>query len=187
MGEAMRRVINSTYISLDGVVQDPQNWTFDYRSKDAAQYAHDLLFAVDTVIMGRRTYEGFAAVWPTLKDSTGMADRMNGMPKHVASDSLVDPEWTNTSVTSVADFTGLVRDLKQQPGQDIVQYGFGPLTAALLREGLLDELRLWVHPIFVGANEPRELISQDAVAGSFQLSGVRQFDSGIVVLEYSIP
>jgi dihydrofolate reductase len=75
---------------------------------------------------------------------------MNSIPKYVVSDSLSDPTWNNTTVVSRADFPALARDLKQKPGQDIVQYGYGPVTAVLLREGLLDELRIWLHPITVG-------------------------------------
>ncbi|MCD2444292.1 dihydrofolate reductase family protein [Agromyces sp. SYSU K20354] len=180
----MRRMINSTYMSIDGVVQDPQHWTFGYRSDDAAQYAHDLLFSVDAVIMGRRTYESFSEVWPNLADETGMADRMNALPKFVASDSLTDPAWNNTTATRVEDFPGLVCDLKEQPGQDIVQYGFGPLTGTLIREQLLDELQIWVHPLFVGATEPADLISHHAPQMPFQLADVRRYDSGVVILRY---
>lgn len=182
----MRRVINSTYMSVDGVVQEPERWTFDFRSPDAAQYSHDLLFSIDTVLMGRRTYESFAAVWPTFDDATGMADRMNALPKHVASDTLTAPEWNNTTVTKVAEFTELVRDLKQGQGQDIVQYGFGPMTRALIREELLDELQIWLHPIFVGNVRPASAISHETDAARFRLSDVRRFDSGVVLLEYQL-
>jgi dihydrofolate reductase len=180
----MRRLINSTYISMDGVIEEPQNWTFSFRSADAAEYAHDLLFGVDAVLMGRRTYESFAAVWPTLTDETGMADRMNAMPKYVASDSLTEPAWANTTVCGIAGFPGVVRELKEQSGQDIVQYGFGPVTAALIDAGLLDEVRLWVHPLFVGTSEPAALISQHTAEREFALADVRRFESGVVVLSY---
>ncbi len=180
----MRRVINSTYLALDGVVEEPQNWTFDYRSDDAAQYAHDLLFGVDAVIMGRRTYEVFAEVWPKLTDEAGQADRMNALPKFVASDTLTDPAWQNTTVTAVKDFPDLVRELKNQPGQDIAQYGYGPLTATLLREGLLDELHLWVHPLFTGDATPAHLISHHTAETRLRLADVRRFDSGVVILSY---
>jgi dihydrofolate reductase len=180
----MRRVINSTYMTIDGVIEAPQDWTFGYRSDDAAQYAHDLLFSADTVIMGRRTYEAFADVWPNLEDDTGMADRMNGMTKLVASGTLADPAWNNTTVIPVQDFPDLVRDLKTREGEHIVQYGFGPLTAALMGEGLVDELRIWMHPLFAGNSEPNNLISHHAPETKFGLVDVRQFGSGVVVLRY---
>lgn len=114
----MRRVINSTYMSVDGVVQEPQRWTFGYRSEDLARYARDLVFSVDTLIMGRRTYEVFAETWPKITDDTGVADRINALPKFVGSDTLTDPAWNNTTVSGVKDFPDLVRDLKTQPGRD---------------------------------------------------------------------
>lgn len=182
----MRRVINSTYMTVDGVVEQPQNWTFPYRSADAEEYARDLLFSCDAVIMGRRTYEVFVQVWPNLTDEAGMADRMNSLPKHVASDTLTDPAWSHTTVTGVKDFPALVRELKSQEGQDIVQYGYGPLTATLIRERLLDELRLWVHPLFYGKATPTDVISHHSVETTFRLSDVRRFDSGMVVLAYQL-
>lgn len=108
----MRRVINSTYMSVDGVVQEPQRWTFGYRSEDAARYARDLLLSVDALIMGRRTYGVFSETWPNITDDTGMADRINALPKFVASDTLTDPAWNITTVSSVKDFPDLLRDLK---------------------------------------------------------------------------
>lgn len=178
-------MINSTYISLDGVIENPQDWTFPFRSADAASFAHDLLFSVDAVLMGRRTYESFASVWPTLSDETGMADRMNALPKHVASNSLGSPTWNNSTVTRIDEFTGLVGDLKNSPGQDIVQYGFGPVTAALLDAGLLDEVRLWVHPLFVGAVDQTSLIASHTAQRALDLTDVTRFESGVVVLTYA--
>ncbi|MFI0480811.1 dihydrofolate reductase family protein [Actinomadura sp. 9N215] len=180
----MRRVINSTYMSIDGVVQEPQRWTFGYRSEDAAQYAQDLLFDADALIMGRRTYEVFSGAWPKMTDDTGMADRMNALPKFVASDTLTNPAWNNTTVTGVDAFPSLVRDLKDKPGQNIVQYGYGPLTTALIRERLLDELHIWLHPLFCGGTEPGDLISHHAIDAKFHLADVRHYDSGVVILNY---
>lgn len=180
----MRRVINSTYMSVDGVVEKPERWTFDYRGADAARYALDLLFSADAVIMGRRTYESFAGAWPKATDDTGMADRMNALPKFVASDTLTDPAWNNTTVTSVKEFPDLLRGLKDQPGQDIVQYGYGPLTTTLIRERLLDEIQIWLHPLLTGDTESTNLISHHAIEVKFRLADIRRFDSGVIVLQY---
>jgi dihydrofolate reductase len=180
----LRRVINSTYMSIDGVVQEPQRWTFDYRSEDAARYAHELLFSVDAIIMGRRTYEIFSEAWPKATDDTGMADRMNVLPKFVASNTLTDAAWNNTTVSRVKDFPDLLRDLKGQPGQDIVQYGYGPLTTTLIREHLLDELQIWLHPLFCGDTDSTNLISHYTTEAKFRLADVRRYDSGVVILHY---
>jgi dihydrofolate reductase len=180
----MRRIINSTYISIDGVVQDPQNWTFDYRDEGAAAFAHDQLFECDALVMGRRTYEGFIGYWPTATDDDGTADRMNSIAKYVVSDSLRDPAWNNTTVVGRAELPALARELKQKPGQDIIQYGYGPVTAALLSEGLLDELRLWLHPIMVGGPARDALLAEVSGDARFRLAGHRAFDSGLVILSY---
>jgi dihydrofolate reductase len=103
----------------------------------------ELLLSCDAVLMGRRTYEAFAAVWPTRSGDT-YSGRINVMPKFVASRTLIDPEGKNTTVLG-GDLISEVRELKAQPGRDIVQYGFGSVSYALLEHGLLDELRLWIH------------------------------------------
>src|SRR5579885_173026 len=146
----MRKIINSTYISLDGVVEQPHLWpTIDRPSDErGGQIQTELLLACDAILMGRRTYEGFAPVWQT-RSGDPYSDRINTMPKYVVSTTLTDPDWANTTVIS----TGVVervRELKSQPGRDIVQYGFGAVSTLLMENGLLDELRLWIHPLFVG-------------------------------------
>jgi dihydrofolate reductase len=180
----MRRIINSTYMSLDGVVQDPQNWTFAFRDDAAQKFAHDQLFSCDAMLMGRRTYEVFAGYWPSATDTVGDADRMNALPKYVVSDSLTQPQWNNTTVIGRAEFPGRVRELKEQPGQDIIQYGYGPVTGTLLREGLLDELRIWLHPIMVGGQGLDALLAGVGADATFRLAGHQAYDSGMVILSY---
>ena len=180
----MRRVINSTYMSLDGVVQEPQNWTFDFRDEAAAQFGHDQLFGCDALLMGRLTYEIFAGHWPGVTDSDGSAERMNSMPKYVVSDTLTDPAWNNTTVVGRAEMPARIRELKQQPGQDIVQYGYGPVTGALLREGLLDELRIWLHPILVGGQKIDTLLAGVGAEAKLDLADQRTYDSGMLILSY---
>lgn len=124
----MRRIANATYMSLDGVVQRPELWTFDYRSDDAAQVSHDQLFAAGALIMGRHTYDIFAARWPAASDASGFADRMNTIPKYVLSHTLSKPSWTNTTLLAGDDVVDRIRALKQEPGQNILQYGYGPVT-----------------------------------------------------------
>jgi dihydrofolate reductase len=180
----MRRIINSTYMSLDGVVQKPELWTFDYRDDAAAKFGQDQLFSCGGLIMGRHTYDIFAGHWPTANDAEGSADRMNSLPKYVVSDSLGEPRWNNTTVISRADLPARVAELKQQPGQDIFQYGYGPVTAALLRAGLLDELRIWLHPLLVGENAPDALLAGAGAAARLRLADARTYDSGLVILSY---
>jgi dihydrofolate reductase len=172
-------------MSLDGVVQDPQSWTFDFRDDAASAFAHDQLFSCDALIMGRRTYEGMITYWPTATDTDGMVDRMNSLPKYVVSDSLTEPEWNNTTVISRAAFPARMRELKQQPGQDIIQYGYGPVTGTLLRNRLLDELRIWLHPLVVGEQSLDALLAGvDVATTKFRLVDVKPYDSGLTILSY---
>src|SRR5215831_2285307 len=145
----MRKLINSTYITLDGVIQDPQDWpSLGSFSEQGDQIQTDLLLGCDLQIMGRKTYEGFAAAWPN-RSGDPMSDRMNAMPKYVFSSQVTDPAWNNTTVIA-GDPVKAVQEMKAQDGGNIIHYGFGHLAHTMLTHGLLDELRLWLHPFFVG-------------------------------------
>ncbi len=183
----MRRIINSTYISLDGVIQDPQDWPGSGIEPDGTglKVQTDLLFACDAVLMGGRTYPVFAPAWMA-RSGDPYSDRINSMTKYVVSSTLRDPDWNNTSVIS-GDPIAEIRRLKAQPGQDIVQYGFGQLSYALLEHGLLDEVRLWVHPLFAGQATPADLLFRPSATAQFELTGTLALNTGIVVLTYRIP
>ncbi|HEY1572640.1 MAG TPA: dihydrofolate reductase family protein [Pseudonocardiaceae bacterium] len=179
----MRRIINSTYVTLDGVIQDPQDWpTLGSFSAEGFAIQNELLQSCDAVIMGRHTYDGFVPVW-TSRSGDPYTDHINAMPKYVVSTTLTDPVWNNTIVVD-HDPIDAIRDLKQQPGADIVQYGFGRLAHELMAEGLLDELRLWVHPFFVGTGKSDELLFRGGSAGTFTHTNTTTLDSGIVILTY---
>jgi dihydrofolate reductase len=179
----MRRIVNSTYVSLDGVIENPHLWpSLDVDDPAAGAIQTELLLASDAVLMGRHTYDGFAPVWPT-RSGDPYSDRINTMPKYVVSSTLRDPEWANTTVID-ADVVGEIERLKDQPGQGIVQYGFGRLSHTLMANGLLDELRLWVHPFFVGSGRPQDLMFRDGSAARFDLVDAKPLKSGIVVLTY---
>ena len=180
----MRKIINSTYISLDGVVEGPHLWPSLGRPSDerAGQIQTDLLVSCDAVLMGRHTYDGFAPVWPT-RSGDRYSDHINTMPKYVVSTTLKDPEWANTRVID-GDVAAAITRLKQAPGKDIVQYGFGAVSRLLLEHGLLDELRLWVHPLIVGAGSPSDLLFGAAPAVGFELTDATTLSDGIVILSY---
>jgi dihydrofolate reductase len=178
----MRKVINSTYVSLDGVVTNPQEWTFQFRDDAANQFAYEQLMASDGLLMGRKTYEAFAAVWPTMKDEAGFADKMNSMPKHVASRTLKEPTWNATVIQG--DLAQSVDALKRAEGKDIVQYGYGPVTGTLIEHGLLDELRLWLHPILVGRGGVDDLLLGPRATATLKLADLKRYDSGLLILTY---
>jgi dihydrofolate reductase len=179
----MSKLINSTYITLDGAVENPHTWPSGRHEDDgrAQEVQTNLLLESDAVLMGRRTYEGFAMLWPT-KSGDPYSDKINSMEKLVASTSLSDPEWENTTVIG-DDLVGEITRRKESGG-DIVQYGFGEVSRTLLEAGLIDELRLWVHPLLVGKGSAEDLIFRDGSAAQLELLGVEQLASGIVILTY---
>jgi dihydrofolate reductase len=183
----LRKIINSTYISLDGVVEQPHMWpTLEGRPSDerAEQIQTDLLLACDVVLMGRRTYEGFAPVWQT-RSGDPASDRINAMAKVVVSRTLKDPDWANTSVIA-SNVVDELRALKEQPGQDIVQYGFGAVSRLLMENDLLDELRLWIHPLFVGTGTGGDLLFPKGPPTQFELLDATTLTSSMAILSYRI-
>jgi dihydrofolate reductase len=180
----VRRIINSTYITLDGVIEAPQDWQplIGARGKEGYEVQSELLLSCDALIMGRHTYEGFAPAW-SARSGDPMSDHINSMRKYVVSSTLTDPEWENTTVLS-GDPVEAIRHLKDSPGGNIVQYGFGELSIALMGAGLLDELRLWIHPLFYGKAKPSDLIYRGAPTSLFELAGSQSLDNSVVILSY---
>lgn len=181
----MRKIINSTYITLDGVVENPHFWP-KLPLGGAAEHEEvqwELIERCEILLMGRRTYDVFAESWPT-RAGDPFADRINSMRKLVASTTLADPTWTNTELVA-GDLAGRLKELKSEPGGDIVQYGVGAVTRLLFDEGLLDELHLWVYPQFVRAST-NDLLFDPELAATFDLQTSRALSNGIVVLRYSV-
>jgi dihydrofolate reductase len=177
----MGRIVALTYLSLDGVMESPA-WTGPYFNAEHAKFAHGQLFASDALLMGRVTYEGFAAAWPHLRDAEGeFAVRMNTMPKHVVSTTLERAEWSNTSVVR-GDLATEIAKLKARYDEDILVYASGDLTNSLIALGLVDELKLWIHPVVVGAG--KRLFPEGAEGSSWRLASTTTFGSGAVVLDY---
>ena len=180
----MRKIINSTYITLDGGIENPHLWPSlgDAATEISFDIQNDLLQACDALLMGRRTYESFAAAWPT-RSGDSFSDRINAMQKYVASTTLQEPTWNNTTVIS-ADLIGELRKLKAQPGKDIVQYGLGPVSFTMMEHGLMDEIRLWVHPLILGNSGPARPHFLDCAPAHLQLVGARSLPNGITILSY---
>jgi dihydrofolate reductase len=180
----MRKIINSTYITLDGVVEGPHLWPSFDRSRDERfdQLQTDLALSCDAMLMGRRTYDVFAPVWPT-RSGDPLSDQINAMPKYVVSTTLKDPEWNNTHVID-GDVVGEITRMKQAPGKDIVQYGYGAVSRLMLEHGLLDELRLWIHPLILGRGTPADLLFGGTPSVGCRLTDVTTLSDGIVILSY---
>jgi dihydrofolate reductase len=180
----MRKLVNSTYVTLDGVIKDPQDWpSLGSFSEAGDKIQTDLLLSCDAVLMGRHTYEGFLPVWSG-RSGDPYTDHINATSKYVVSSTLTDPAWENTTVIE-RDPVGAVRELKAREGKSIVQYGFGPIAHELMAAGLLDELRLWLHPFFVGGKAGDEdLLHRAGSSSTFELAESTTLESGIVILVY---
>jgi dihydrofolate reductase len=182
----MRRIINSTYITLDGVIENPQDWPSGRHEDDGRgrEIQTELLLSCDAVLLGRRTYKGFEPVWTSMSGDPA-SDRMNAIEKWVVSSTLTNPTWNNSEVIN-GDVTGEIARRKAQDGANIVQYGWGPVTDLLLANGLLDELRLWVHPFMLGTGTPDDLLFRPDRAAHFELTDTIALASGNVVLTYQL-
>src|SRR5262249_21768803 len=152
----MRRVVAAEYLSLDGVTEDPgpageyehRGWTVPYWNDEISKWQTDQLFASDALLLGRVTYEEFVASWP-LRSGDPFTDRMNGLPKFVASTTLQEPLKLNSTLLK-GDLADAVGKLKEEPGEDNLIYCSGALVNALMRHNLIDEYRLMIYPLVLG-------------------------------------
>ncbi len=174
----MSKVAVSMYVSLDGVIEEPA-WTAPYWNDEIAKFKFDELFASRALLLGRVTYQGFAKAWPTMKDAGDFGDRMNSLPKHVASRTLEEAEWNaNLIKENVAEE---VAKLKQQPGQDLLVYGSGDFVQTLMQHDLIDEYRLLVYPVVLGSGKR---LFQDGSTATLRLVETQRFSTGVVALIY---
>jgi dihydrofolate reductase len=178
----MRRVIASLFLSLDGVMESPEEWHFPYFNDEMEAAIGEAMAAADAFLLGRVTYQEWAAFWPSQSGGeTGqMAEYINNAPKFVASTTLDAVDWQNSTLLK-GDLSEEVTRLKQQPGKDITVSGSATLTRSLLREGLLDELRLMIHPIVVGSG--RRLF-EDGERSPLELVDSKTFSTGVVYVTY---
>ena len=174
------RLAATEYVTLDGVFEEPGHWSGPYFDDDALRFKAGELEAADAQLLGRKTYEGFAAAWPAMEGTGEFGVKMNTMPKYVVSSTLKNPTWTNTTVLE-GDVAQAVRQLKQKPGRDLLLPGSGQLFNALMRENLIDVYRLMVHPVVRG-HGPR--LFEEGAERVLELVDVKRFGKGIVVLEY---
>lgn len=179
----MRRVVNSTFVSLDGVVNHMEHWHFDYIDEQIEEITLGEIDASDAMLMGRKTYDIYAGAWPEREGA--YPERINAIQKYVASTTLDKGDWNNTTVIK-DDLVGTVTRLKQEPGKDILMHGYGPVAATLLRHGLLDELHLWVHPKLAGVGTTEDMVFTEGLQTAFELLDAKALRSGVVLLTYQV-
>lgn len=188
----MRKLIASEFLTLDGVMEDPGGaegfkyggWSLESYNQQYSKYKFDELFESDALLLGRKTYEGFAAAWPEYEkeDDTGFARRMNALPKYVMSSTLKKPEWENSHLIR-GNIGEEVAKLKARPGQNILIAGSSTLVDLLSKLELIDEYRLMVHPVVLGSGNPFFKIKDEKL--KLKLLHSQVFDSGIIVLHYA--
>jgi dihydrofolate reductase len=175
------RLVATEYLSLDGVFEDPGKWSFPFFNDEAAQFKSEELHETDALLLGRKTYEGFAAAWPTMTDTGEFGEKMNTMPKYVVSSTLEKVEWTGSRLVK-GDVVAEIRRLKEEPGQDLLLSGSAQLFQALMQENLIDLYRFMLHPIVIGKGE--RLFAEGDLKRVLDLTETKRFASGIVILEY---
>ena len=186
----MGRIVVTEFVTVDGVFEDPGGsegtsfggWQLAGQDMDVMQYKMDELNNADAHLLGRKTYDGFAAAWPTIQGTGEFGELMNSLPKHVVTSSDDKLEWNNSSRLQGDLKTG-IEQLKQKYERDILVAGSGQLVRALLELKLVDELRLMVHPLVLG--QGRQLFD-GASQTELKLVGSKEFPSGRVILTYTL-
>jgi dihydrofolate reductase len=176
----MRKLKLAMYVSLDGVVEDPA-WSGPFWDDQLSGLQAQYLFQSDALVLGRVTYEGFAAAWPSMEGTGEFGEKMNSMPKFVASGTLDSGEWNAQIIRG--DVADEIATLKAQPGNDLLIYGSGDLVDELTRARLIDEYRLMVHPVVVGTGK-RLFNGVDTT--TLRLSETVTTSTGVIVSTYTL-
>jgi dihydrofolate reductase len=173
----MRKLIESTFLSLNGVISDPQRWSPPYWDDEHAAYSQALMDGVEAQVLGRVTYEGFAAAW-SQRGGDPFTDHFNAMPKYVASKTLTGDLAWNAQLLE-GDAADAVRRLKEQDGGDLIKYGTGSFSKALLEHKLVDEYHFWIFPVLA---DGETMFQGDGIELThLELLGSTTFTSGIIV------
>jgi len=175
------RLVATEYMSLDGVFEEPGQWSGPYFDDSAAQFKWDELVASDALLLGRRTYEGFAAAWPAMEGTGEFGVKMNTMPKYVVSKTLARVDWAGSRLIK-DDVAEEIRKLKREPGNDLLLSGSAQLFNAMLLENLIDLCRIMLHPVVVGKG--KRLFEPGSGHAALRLIDTKRVGKGIVVLEY---
>jgi dihydrofolate reductase len=176
----MRNVVAVELLSLDGVMESPEEWAFSYSNEEMEEANASGMAASDALLMGRVTYEQMAAYWPNQPGGGPMVDYINSVPKYVVSTTLEEPLRWNNSTLIRANVAEEIANLKRQPGENITTLGSGALVRSLLRGDLLDELRLMVHPLVLGTG--KRLFEEGRQA--LELVDSKTFGTGVLYLTY---
>ena len=178
----MRKIVAGLFVSLDGVIEAPDQWQFPYFNDEMGAEVGAQMDAADAMLLGRVTYQEFAAFWPNAPADDPFTARMNETPKYVVSTTLERAAWQNSTLIN-GDVVDAISKLKQQPGKNLGITGSATLVRSLLRDKLLDELRLLVHPLVVGSG--KRLFPEGSEPVALTLVESRTFSTGVLSLTYA--
>jgi dihydrofolate reductase len=179
---AMRKVVAVEFVSLDGVMESPEEWASSYTNDEMEEANAAGMAASDALLLGRVTYEQMAAFWPNQSGGAPMVDYINSVSKHVVSTTLKEPLGWNNSTLVRGNVAEEITELKQQPGKDIAILGSGILIRSLLQDDLLDELRLIIHPLVLGSG--KRLFEDGGSRKALKLADSKSFATGVLYLTY---
>jgi dihydrofolate reductase len=185
----MGRIVVTEFVSLDGVMEDPGGaegykyggWTFEFDRGEGDKFKLDETMSSAALLLGRKTYEGFAAAWPERTDDMGFADKFNSMPKYVVSSTLESPDWNNSTVLK-GDLKEEVSRIRDEVDGDIVVHGSAQLVHGLIENDLVDELRLMVFPVVLGSG--KRVFAETSDKKRFELADSKAVGDGIAILTY---
>ena len=175
------RLVATEYLSLDGVFEEPGRWSGPFFNEEAGQFKWNELQASDALLLGRKTYEGFSAAWPTMKGTGEFGEKMNSITKYVVSSTLDTVDWKGSTLVK-GNVVDEVRKLKQEPGHDLLLSGSAQLFNACMAANLIDLYRVMLHPIVLGTG--KRLFAEGANRTVLNLLETQRFSTGIVILEY---
>jgi dihydrofolate reductase len=189
----MGKLVVTEFVTLDGVFQDPGGsgefdrggWSFRFnRGSEGDTFKLEETMAAGAMLLGRVTYQAFAEAWPSYTDEVGFADKMNGMPKYVFSNTLERGEWNNTTIVR-GDVADEVRKLKEDVGGDVLIHGSGQLVTSLIPTGLIDEYHLMVYPVVLGAG--RHLFPDGSPLTNLRLVECRKAGETVILIYQTPP
>jgi len=174
------RLVATEYVSLDGIFDEPGEWSFPYFNEEVLQYKSEELATADAQLLGRKTYEGFAKAWPAMEGTGDFGVKFNSMPKYVVTSTLKKLDWTGSKPIT-GDIAAEVRRLKAQPGQDLLLQGSGMLFNFLIGENLIDVYKLMIHPVVIGHGN--HLFQNGDAVRKLKLVDSKRFATGVVTME----
>ena len=187
--EHVGKIVVTEFVSVDGVMEDPGGaedfkyggWTFKFDRGEGDKFKLDETMASGALLLGRKTYEGFAAAWPSRTDDVGFADKFNSMPKYIVSSTLENPTWNNSTVLK-GDLKEEVEKLRDSVDGDVVVHGSAQLAQSLIEQDLVDELRLMVFPVVLGSG--KRLFGETSDQKHYELADSKTVGDGVAILTY---